>query len=114
METITINNTEFNNFGSNNYSCGMELVSLYPAPANIVKDVLEGKYPGLYLNPSAPCGSEFFGVYGTPEQYEEFYKRQRDSQISSQLLAKIGFNFDHPNYREIEAEVKANYKDWWL
>lgn len=31
MQTIIINNVEFNNFGANNYSCGMQLISCYPA-----------------------------------------------------------------------------------
>lgn len=111
METITINNVTFNNFGSNNYSEGMELISIYPIPENIVQDVLDGKYPNVYLNPSAPCTSEFFGVYGTPEQYEKFYAYQRESQISKQIVDKIGFDFEH--YRETREEVESNYKDWW-
>lgn len=114
MDTITINGVTFNDFGVNNYSNGLHLVSVYPMPANIVQDVLDGKYPGIHLNPSAPCTSEFFGVFGTSEeQYAEFYKNQRQSQISSQLIARLGFNFDDPHYHEIKAEIEANYKDWW-
>ena len=30
METITINGVEFNDFGTNNYSEGMRLVTVYP------------------------------------------------------------------------------------
>lgn len=67
MNTITINDVTFNDFGANNYSNGMHLVSAYPMPDNMIKDVLAGKYPGIYLNPSAPCNNEFFGVFGTPE-----------------------------------------------
>ncbi len=113
METIIINGVEFNDFGTNNYSHGMRLVSVYPMPDGIVEDVLAGKYPGIYLNPSAPCSGEFFGVYGTQEQYNEFYTRQRNSQISSQLVSRINWDFNHPQYKEIKAEIEANYKDWW-
>lgn len=113
MNTITINGVTFVDFGSNNYSNGMHLVSCSTFPENIIEDVLNGKYPNLWLNPSAPCGSEFYGVYGTEEQYREFYSRQRKAQISSQLIARIGFNFDDPHYNEIKSEIEANYKDWW-
>lgn len=113
MDTITINGATFNDFGANNYSNGMHLVSVYPMPANMVQDVLDGKYPSIHLNPSAPCTSEFFGVFGTEEQYAEFYSRQREAQIASKLIARIGFNFDDPHYNEIKSEIEANYKDWW-
>lgn len=113
MNKFIINGVTFTDFGANNYSNGMHLVSAYPMPDNMVQDVLAGKYPGIYLNPSAPCNGEFFGVLGTPEQYKEFYSRQRKAQISSQLIARIGFNFDDLHYHEIKAEIEANYKDWW-
>ena len=111
MNTIEINGTVFNNFGANNYSEGMELISIYPAPKNIVQDVLAGKYPGVYLNPSAKCDSTFYGVLGTPEQYEKFYNRQREAQMSPQILSKV--NHDWSNYAEVRAEVESQYKDWW-
>lgn len=111
MNTITINGIEFNDLGTNNYSNGMRLVSIYPMPENIVADVLAGKYPDLYLNPSSPCDSEFYGVYGTPEQYKEFYNDQRKSQICNQIIRTI--DFDDPYYSEKVAEIESNYRDWW-
>lgn len=113
MKTIIINGTTFDNFGSNNYSCGMDLITCYPASNQLIKDVLAGKYPGVYLNPSAPCSTEFYGVYGTPEQYAQFYKRQREAQISRQVAEKVGWNFAHPDFLSIQSEVEATYKDWW-
>ena len=113
MNKLIINGVTFTDFGANNYSDGMHLVSAYPIPDNMVKDVLAGKYPGIYLNPSIPCNNEFFGVFGTPEQYKEFYSHQRKAQIASQILKKVDFNFDDPHYNEIETEIEANYKDWW-
>lgn len=113
MDKFIINGVTFTDFGTNNYSEGMHLVTATPFPATMIQDVLAGKYPGIYLNPSAPCGSEFFGVFGTPEQYTEFYKRQKNSQIATQLLNRIGYNFDNPHYHEIQTEIEANYKDWW-
>lgn len=111
MDKFTLNGITFNDFGTNNYSNGMHLISVYPMPDNIVQDVLAGKYPGVYLNPSAPCTEEFFGVFGTLEQYKEFYERQKSAQLSLQLLPKI--NSDWSNYEEVRNEVEANYRDWW-
>lgn len=118
MEKIIINNVEFCNFGANNYSGGMELITCYPMPENMVEDVLQGKYPGVYLNPSAPCGEEFFGLLGTPEQYEEVYKKQRECQISKAAVAKAGGfaamrEMPHEEWRAIETQCENEYKDWW-
>lgn len=113
MDKFSINGVTFTDFGTNNYSDGMHLVSVYPMPDNIVQDVLTGKYPGIYLNPSAPCDNEFFGVFGTSEQYKKFYSHQRKAQIASQILEKINFDFDDPHYHEIKVKIETNYKDWW-
>lgn len=114
MDTMTINGVTFYDHGANNYSDGMHLVSVYPMPTNMVQDVLDGKYPGIYLNPSAPCTSEFFGVFGTPEQYTKFYKRQREAQISKRVFAVCGFDaFETDLLNAAKKEAEASYKDWW-
>lgn len=118
MKKIVINNVEFCDFGANNYSNGMHLISCYPMPANIIQDVLAGKYYGVYLNPSAPCGEEFFGVFGTEEQYKEFKERQEGAQIASKIINKAG-GFDAfqklslDENRAIEKEIRDSYKNWW-
>lgn len=119
MKKIQINGVEFNDFGVNNYSNGMHLISCYPMGLYMVQDVLSGKYPGVYLNPSAPCDcGEFFGVFGTEEQYKEFKKRQEEAQISSRIIDKAG-GFDAfqklslEKYHEIETEIRSTYKNWW-
>lgn len=109
-----INSVRFTDLGANNYSNGMHLVSAYPMPENMIQDVLAGKYPGIYLNPSAPCSSEFYGVFGTPEQYEQFYKEQRKAQISKRIFDVIGFDgFKQNLFNAAEKEAETNYKDWW-
>ena len=113
MDKFIVNGVTFTDFGTNNYSNGMHLITAASFPATMVQDVLAGKYPGIHLNPSAPCGEEFFGVFGTPEQYSEFYNRQKNARLSSQILNKMGYNWDDSRYQEIKAEVEANYKDWW-
>ena len=120
MEKTVINGVEFCNFGDNNYSDGMELITCYPMPENIVQDVLDGKYPGVYLNPSAPCGEEFYGVLGTEEQYKEFYRHQRGSQVAKASINKLGgtkalYDKTIPveKWEAAEAEAEKEYKDWW-
>ena len=118
MGKIVINGVEFNDFGANNYSNGMRLVSCYPAPKDIVADVLAGKYPGLFLNPSAPCGSEFFGVYGTDEQYKDFKTRQYEAQIAGEVMRHFGGwdEYMHADYADTvvaEQQIRNSYKFWW-
>lgn len=119
MNTLTINGVVFNDFGQNNYSYGMKLISVYPAPENIVEDVLAGKYPGVFLNPSAPCNTEFFGVYGTDEQYKDFYQRQREAQISKRTMEILG-GFEESRtaslerFKAAQEQAVRDYRDWWL
>lgn len=121
MEKFTINGVEFNNFGENNYSNGMQLITTTRSQMNIpmaslIEQVLRGEFRGVYLNPSAPCNiEEFFGVLGTKEQYEEFYQSQRESQISKKMIEKFGWNNwpDKEITEKYEDELRRNYKDWW-
>lgn len=104
----------FINLGSNNYSNGMELVSCYPMPKNMVDDVLAGKYQNIWLNPSAPCKEgEFFGVKGSKEQYKDFYEAQKEAQISKEILRRIPINSPLEIWEKVRKEVITNYKDWW-
>ena len=120
MEKFTINGVEFCDFGENNYSCGMHLVSAYPVGSEFFQDILDGKYPGIFLNPSVDCRGniEFFGVWGTPEQYEEFYKKQRDACIASAVIKACGGPekmpiIDQYEFRIIKDACAARYQDWW-
>ena len=118
MNHITINGIEFCDFGPNNYTNGMHMITCYPMPENMIADVLAGKYPGVYLNPSAPCKDEFYGVFGTEEQYAEFKSRQEESQIASRAIDKAGgfgafIMLSPEEYSPIEQEVRSSYKNWW-
>lgn len=122
-EQFIINGVKFYDFGPNNYTFGMHRVTSYPMPEGFVTDVLAGKFPGIFLNPSANLkGShEFFGVWGTPEQYKKFREAQREAQIASRVIEAFGgfdrfidrANRDVELHRRITAEVTAAYKDWW-
>ena len=119
MKKFTINGVEFNNFGPNNYSDGMELVTVNNPSKDFVQRVLKGEFHGIYLNPSAPSNDEeFFGVFGTKKQYSEFYKRQREAQIIELLIKKFGSwaqiaELDNEEFRRAKKEIESTYKDWW-
>ena len=107
-----INGVWFVDYGSNNYSEGMHLIST--GAAITTEEVLAGEFPGLYLNPSAPwTDDEAFLVYGTPEQYEKFYQNQVEAQISKRLCQQGGLGLSITAYRELRESIKNNYKDWW-
>lgn len=118
MLTINIEGYEFCNFGKNNYSNGMELITSSDRPQEILQKVKnkEAGFENIWLNPSAPCSDfEFFGLLGSKEQYEKVYRSQKDAQIAEKMIDKFGWN-DWPS-REITQAYKnkllANYKDWW-
>ena len=124
MKKFTINGIEFNNFGPNNYSKGMELITTTRSQMNIpmaslIERVLQGKFHGVYLNPSAPCNiEEFFGVFGTEEQYEKFYREQKDCQVAQILIEKLGgmeslMAAPMDVYSKAREEAYNEYKDWW-
>ena len=121
MKKINIAGYEFNNFGSNNYSNGMELITSTDKPLEIIKKVKlqEPNFENIWFNPSAPSNDEeFFGVLGTKEQYSEFYKRQREAQIAELLLKKFGswaeiVHLDNEEFEEAKKEIESTYKDWW-
>lgn len=118
MEKINIAGYEFNNFGSNNYSNEMELITSTDRPSEIIEKVKyqEPGFENIWLNPSTPCStSEFLGFLGTEEQYKQVYRNQKKAQISKKMMDKFGWS-NWPS-REIteayENELLINYKDWW-
>lgn len=127
MDKFTYNGVEFCNFGSNNLSHGMECITCYPMPDNFIQRVLNGEFHGIWLNPSADCsdGTEFYGVFGTAEQYyglneDGFLYKQRESQIAKRYFRLLGGlkNFNNPDITEemrdaAEKQAEAEYVDWW-
>lgn len=112
MNTIEINNLTFYSYGKNTYSYGMELVSLTYPPKDLVKRVLAGEYRGIFLNPSAPCNSfQFFGVFGNPEQYQQFYATQVEAQIAKKMLNYLDLPFEE--FEKKREEFERQYKNWW-
>lgn len=107
-----INGVWFTDFGPNNYSEGMHLLTT--SAAITPEEVLAGEFPGLYLNPSAPwTDDEAFLVYGTNEQYAAFYERQKEAQISKRLCEQGGLGLSITAYRELRDQIEEEYQDWW-
>lgn len=125
MDKFTYNGVEFCNFGSNNYSNGMECITCYPMPDNFIQRVLNGEFHGIWLNPSADCsdGTEFYGVFGTAEQYyglneDGFLYKQRESQIAKRYFNLLGGYqqarlADKEEQDSADAQARAEYVDWW-
>lgn len=113
MKTITINGMEFVDFGVNNYSCGMHLVSA-KMEKDLIWKVLHGYYPGIYLNPSAPCDPDtFYGVFGTEEQYSEFYQTQKDAQIAKMTFERLQVDYSDLDFNKAKQNATKCYFDWW-
>ncbi len=118
MKKTNIAGYEFNNFGSNNYSNGMELITSTDRPLEIIEKVKlqEPGFENIWFNPSAPCSEfEFFGLLGSQEEYEKTYKEQVDAQIGKSMCDKFGWrNWPDKEITDAyEAELRKNYKDWW-
>jgi len=118
MTKFELNGVTFCNFGSNNYSNGMELITCYPMPDNMIQRVLNGEFHGVYLNPSAPCCEEFYGVLGTPDQYygpEGFYNSQKQSVIARRYFEILGgVKVSRDREESAQHQAESEYKDWWL
>lgn len=116
---------EMTNFGTNNYSGGMELIYCYRKEGDvmsIVKKVLDGEMYGVWLNPSAKCTPfEFYGLFGTQEQYKEMYTSLVDSCIATEVVSRFGSidNYIKTSHKdckvinEVEQQVRSSYTDWW-
>lgn len=119
MKTITINGLTFNDFGVNEMSCGMHLITMTNPPVDLVQQVINQAFAGVFLNPSAPCcSSEFFGVWGTPEQYKDLYRKQKTAQIANRLISEFGWDPIHDEdtlklHDLRKKKLITSYKDWW-
>lgn len=118
MKKINIQGYEFCNFGDNNLTNEMELISSSDRPQEIFEKVKlqEPGFENIWFNPSAPCTkSEFFGLMGTEEQYAKVYKEQKEAAISKKMVEKFGWGNwpDKAITDAYEEELRSNYKDWW-
>lgn len=118
MQIINIEGYEFCNFGKNNYSNGMELITSSDRPKEILQKVKNQEigFENIWLNPAANCSDfEFFGVLGTEEQYLQFYKAQKNAIIGSRMVEMFGLDNWPPKRvtKAYKTKILDSYKDWW-
>lgn len=103
MKITTIQGITANNFGSNNYSCGMEAIIFNPQDTTVEQVRI---LPGVFLHPTCePNSLGIFALLGTKEQFDEFYLRCVKSEITKRV---IGGNI--PDMSDIEAWKLLNEK----
>ena len=72
MKNITVAGIPAQNYGSNNYSQGMEVIIFNPKDISVEK---VKELPNVFLHPACePNELEIFALLGTVEQFERFYE----------------------------------------
>jgi len=116
MEKLTINGHVACNFGSNNYSHGMEAIVFNPSMTTIeqVKNL-----PNVFLHPTVePNSLEIFALLGTQEQFDGFFKDAKETYCSQQAVKELGGIPSYNNegawkkIHEREDELWAEFKPW--
>ena len=114
MNTI-INGIKCYAFGVNNYSCGLNPVTVKPTDHSI-EEILSS---GLFLNPfQEPNDLEVFCLSGTKEQFEEFVTDGKQTYATKKAVKEIGF----PDYSDEKASKEfsslrkkflTEFKPWY-
>lgn len=112
MKKETINGIEYTNFGSNNYSCGLEAVTFDP------KDISPeevAKLPGFFLHPGLRSDDyQVFALKGTFPQYLKFLKAVVDNEAAKHAVSKFGLSPESwEEFHKAEQEFRDNFKPWF-
>ena len=117
MKKITINRIPADNYGTNNYSCGMEAI-IFDAKDIKIEDVV--KLPNVYLHPTHAANSlEIFAIRGTEEQYKKFYKDCKSCECTNIAVKERGGMpkiDDRDGWDELGRrieELEAEFKPWY-
>lgn len=112
MNKETVNGIEYTNFGSNNYSRGMEAVIF--DPKTITPEEV-AKLPGFFLHPELePNSREIFALKGTLLQYLEFFKAVVDSEATKYAVSIFGLNPQSwDEFHETEQRFKDRFRPWF-
>lgn len=104
----------YTNFGSNNYSHGMEGVIFSP------KDVTPEEIHTMeqfYLHPTeTPNSQEIFALKGTPEQYLQFKESYKRQYVAKRIIEEFGIGWDDetkPARDKRQEELEAEFKSWF-
>lgn len=117
MKKILINEIPTDNYGANNYSCGMEAIIFNPKDIKI-EDVV--KLPNVFLHPTHAANSlEIFAVMGTEEQYKKFYEYCKSCECTNIAVKERGGMpkiDDRDGWDELGKrieELEAEFKPWY-
>lgn len=116
MKTIEIQGHKCTNFGSNNYSHGMEAVVFNPKDLT-AKEV--AALPGVFLHPTCkPNSLEIFALLGTQEQFKKFYKSAVEQYASNKAIKEFGMpeHSDRDTWGKIHKlieELEESFKPWY-
>lgn len=116
MKTISIQGIEATNFGSNNYSHGMEAI-IFDARKTNVEEIK--KLDNVFLHPTIkPNSMEIFAVLGTKEQFAKFYNSAKDSYCAKKAVDRFGLpkSDDRETWNKLhqyEEELNSNFKAWY-
>ena len=104
------------NFGSNNYSCGLEAITLSAPKVDLIEAEVYAKANGLYLHPTLAANKcEVFLLKGTFAQYAKFAIQCRDQEASKKAMSELGIsvgNLMNGSYNhEALSELKDKYED---
>ena len=110
-KTIVINgkDVEATSFGVNNYSNGMELVTV--SIDVLTTNVLETE--GIFLNPTTkPSRTEIFCVLGTKAQYKGFRSQQLTAHYTREAIHMFSMD-DSTRVNQYAEDMSATHVDWW-
>lgn len=108
---IVINGKEVEatSFGVNNYSNGMELVTV--SIDELTTNVLKTK--GIFLNPTTkPSRTEIFCVLGTKAQYKGFRSQQLTAHYTREAIHMFSMD-DSTRVNQYAKDMAATHVDWW-
>lgn len=105
------------NYGSNNYSCGMEAI-VFNAMLTTIERV-KG-LPNVFLHPTVESNKlDIFALKGNQVQFKEFYESAKASHCAKKAFDKFGmpemddtetWNKLHDYIEELKKEFKAWYE----
>lgn len=111
MKKIFIAGIPAMNFGSNNYSYGLEAITFNPkdiTPEQIVE--LEG----CYLHPTcAPNSEEIFALMGTQEQYDKFYEDAIENHCVMMASREYDIMSEYEEFSKLKDKLLSEFTPWF-
>ena len=114
MKTI-ISGYIVDNFGSNNYSHGMEAIVFNPKDVS-VREV--EKLTNVFLHPTVePNSLEIFALMGTAEQFNSFYRDAVSSYCAKKAFDKFGYPTTDEGWTDLNRyaeDEEFDFVPWYI